>query len=113
RWLDLHVSSAAKSARPSIDRISWLTHLWWCRWERPALPAPKEQPPRKLSGKRTACRENTLESGATRSHRRCKARPIPGLADTLRSMTEGAACRAYGGPRSLESLKHAKSNSRF
>jgi hypothetical protein len=26
-------------------------------------PAPKEQPPRKLSGRRTAVRSNTLESG--------------------------------------------------
>jgi hypothetical protein len=29
-------------------------------------PAPKEQPPRKLSGKRTALEFDTLESGASR-----------------------------------------------
>ena len=36
-------------------------------------PAPKEQPPRKLSGTRTAHTVNTLESGAHCSRRRCKS----------------------------------------
>ena len=40
-------------------------------------PAPKEQPPRKLSGKRTALRFNTLESGARCSRRRCKSKAGP------------------------------------
>ncbi len=37
--------------------------------ERPAWPAPKEQPPRKLSGRRTA-RHSLLESGTSRARRR-------------------------------------------
>jgi hypothetical protein len=40
-----------------IDAIRLLV-----QWQ--AAPAPKEQPPRKLSGKRTADTSNTLESGA-------------------------------------------------
>jgi len=43
-------------------RLLWRPCLWTLR-ERLVRPAPKEQPPRKLSGKRTAGQYGTLESG--------------------------------------------------
>src|SRR5579883_2283213 len=40
-----------------------------CKRERPALPAPKEQPPRKLSGKRTARRRHSGKQPRQAAHR--------------------------------------------
>jgi hypothetical protein len=72
------LSAACRCARRCLEYAEQSEHL---HSERKRLarfvrvePAPKEQPPRKLSGKRTALRFNTLESGARCSRRRCKSK---------------------------------------